>query len=256
MSVDPDLAETDQPYAYAGDDPVNESDPSGMCVDPLGDETIGGISDDSGGGYGYDFCWPLGQESVVGSPDTVMGYFEGHLQQVFPFSTGGCEMVQVSADCPLVFGAYTAPVQVIGETATSFEFMALQGHPDPAGSTVMFSVGEQDCEVYLEQQANAVGSSWLMTDTYPYLGKILWSFQAQNLSHQLGGDYMSPFQWAKPLIQAGNEVDSLSPVVTPAVHVARALWNSAPSLAKRAVTDVVEPPADAVRDVLTWVTGG
>jgi hypothetical protein len=32
MSVDPDLAETDQPYAYAGDDPVNESDPSGDWV--------------------------------------------------------------------------------------------------------------------------------------------------------------------------------------------------------------------------------
>ncbi len=31
MSVDPDLAQTDQPYAYAGDDPVNSSDPSGYC---------------------------------------------------------------------------------------------------------------------------------------------------------------------------------------------------------------------------------
>jgi len=31
MSVDPDLAETDQPYAYAGDDPVNGADPSGLA---------------------------------------------------------------------------------------------------------------------------------------------------------------------------------------------------------------------------------
>jgi hypothetical protein len=30
VSVDPELAETDQPYAYAGDDPVNGSDPSGL----------------------------------------------------------------------------------------------------------------------------------------------------------------------------------------------------------------------------------
>jgi len=29
MSVDPALAETNEPYAYADDDPVNESDPSG-----------------------------------------------------------------------------------------------------------------------------------------------------------------------------------------------------------------------------------
>ena len=34
MSVDPDLAETDQPYAYAGDDPVNETDPSGLFRHP------------------------------------------------------------------------------------------------------------------------------------------------------------------------------------------------------------------------------
>ena len=32
MSVDPDLAETGQPYAYAGDDPVNEVDPSGLVT--------------------------------------------------------------------------------------------------------------------------------------------------------------------------------------------------------------------------------
>jgi hypothetical protein len=34
MSVDPDLAETDQPYAYAGDDPVNETDPRGKTPWP------------------------------------------------------------------------------------------------------------------------------------------------------------------------------------------------------------------------------
>jgi RHS repeat-associated protein len=31
-SVDPDVAGTGQPYAYAGDDPVNEGDPSGLCA--------------------------------------------------------------------------------------------------------------------------------------------------------------------------------------------------------------------------------
>jgi hypothetical protein len=30
MSVDPELAETDQPYAYAGDDPLNTQDPAGL----------------------------------------------------------------------------------------------------------------------------------------------------------------------------------------------------------------------------------
>jgi hypothetical protein len=32
LSVDPDLAETDQPYSYAGDDPVNRTDPTGESV--------------------------------------------------------------------------------------------------------------------------------------------------------------------------------------------------------------------------------
>jgi Putative amidase domain len=41
MSVDPDLAETDQPYAYAGDDPVNEADLSGM----LGSSALQGVAD-------------------------------------------------------------------------------------------------------------------------------------------------------------------------------------------------------------------
>ncbi|HUC14766.1 MAG TPA: hypothetical protein VMS00_09975, partial [Acidimicrobiales bacterium] len=41
MSVDPDLAETGQPFAYAGDDPVNEGDPSGMLlVGPGGAGTV------------------------------------------------------------------------------------------------------------------------------------------------------------------------------------------------------------------------
>jgi hypothetical protein len=38
--VDPDLAETDQPYAYAGDDPVNAGDPSGMFTAPNPDDVL------------------------------------------------------------------------------------------------------------------------------------------------------------------------------------------------------------------------
>jgi hypothetical protein len=34
-SVDPDLAQTGQPYSYAGDDPVNEGDPSDALEIPL-----------------------------------------------------------------------------------------------------------------------------------------------------------------------------------------------------------------------------
>ena len=32
LSVDPDVAETQEPYGYAGDNPVNGGDPTGMCA--------------------------------------------------------------------------------------------------------------------------------------------------------------------------------------------------------------------------------
>jgi hypothetical protein len=35
MSVDPELSQTIQPYAYAADDPVNQSDPTGMHTNPI-----------------------------------------------------------------------------------------------------------------------------------------------------------------------------------------------------------------------------
>jgi hypothetical protein len=38
LSVDPLVDETGQPYAYTGDDPVNESDPSGLSGDVSADE--------------------------------------------------------------------------------------------------------------------------------------------------------------------------------------------------------------------------
>ncbi len=36
LSVDPDVAETGQPYAFTGDDPLNATDPLGLCWSPVG----------------------------------------------------------------------------------------------------------------------------------------------------------------------------------------------------------------------------
>jgi hypothetical protein len=38
ISVDPDVAETGQPYAFTGDDPLNETDPLGLSGDAKADE--------------------------------------------------------------------------------------------------------------------------------------------------------------------------------------------------------------------------
>ena len=75
MSVDPDLAVTDQPYAYAGDDPVNEADPSGW--------------------YSYSYYWDLGW---LGQPGNVFDFFLAH-PKMFPFSTGRCSTFYVNEKC-------------------------------------------------------------------------------------------------------------------------------------------------------------
>ena len=62
MSVDPDVSQTDRPYAYAGDDPVNESDPTGRST--LG--ICGELSIVLGGGYGFNGCAFLGQRGWFG----------------------------------------------------------------------------------------------------------------------------------------------------------------------------------------------
>jgi RHS repeat-associated protein len=43
LSVDPDVAETDQPYAFTGDDPLNATDPTGNIVQNCGDECPPGV---------------------------------------------------------------------------------------------------------------------------------------------------------------------------------------------------------------------
>jgi hypothetical protein len=36
LSIDPDVATTDQPYVFTNDDPLNAEDPTGLCVDAGG----------------------------------------------------------------------------------------------------------------------------------------------------------------------------------------------------------------------------
>jgi len=57
LSVDPDVAETDRPYIYASDDPVNESDPSGQA--PWSGLCIRFVNCPSGSSSGVGCWWPL-----------------------------------------------------------------------------------------------------------------------------------------------------------------------------------------------------
>ncbi|MGA8681342.1 MAG: RHS repeat-associated core domain-containing protein, partial [Acidimicrobiales bacterium] len=54
LSVDPDVDETDQAYAYTGGDPVSESDPSGDCVSLFGVVCLGGGAVTSTVSFGFN----------------------------------------------------------------------------------------------------------------------------------------------------------------------------------------------------------
>ena len=43
LSVDPDVAQTGQPFGYANEDPVNNADPLGLCVAGQNEGCVGGV---------------------------------------------------------------------------------------------------------------------------------------------------------------------------------------------------------------------
>lgn len=204
--MDPLVGVTGQAYAYTGDDPINGTDPTGL--------------------YSYTDTWKLGSSADTGTPEAIMSDFQANLQSVFPFSTGGCTAVVIHETCALEFGGKVNPVEVTQVTATSFQFTAEQGHIDPAGSTITFSICTMNGENYLQQYANASTAAPLVNLLFPSVAYRLWSYQAENLSNQVGGDYKSPFDDEKPFILGiGSALNHLTPVIDPIVNYTRDAWN-------------------------------
>jgi hypothetical protein len=69
LSIDPDVATTDQPYVFTNDDPLNAEDPLGL--------------------YKYTDRETIGNTKTVGSAKKVMSYFEENVTQIFPFPVDG-----------------------------------------------------------------------------------------------------------------------------------------------------------------------
>lgn len=187
LSVDPDLSETGEAYAYGGDDPVNQSDPNGL--------------------YSYHFCWTLGGR---GSPKHVFWYFAHHMHRVFPFKTGKCWRLYLHEHCdfhPSPGSDNHLHVKAMGTTWATLEvnnwcqlkiiWICVAG--DPPGSTIQFSVFDLPTsdfrglhtrfgwEDILEQKAHSPKASFVTNMFAPSLAELTWYQQAINLSTLMGG---------------------------------------------------------------------
>jgi len=173
-------------FTYAGNDPVNGSDPTGL--------------------YAYKYYWTLG---ALGSPTTVFNYMITHLNTVFPFSTGGCKVAQLGENCdfhPTPGSDDHLFVYKLGPTSFTLKVknwcqvgilgICLAG--DPPGSTIRFAIssdpaslfGLQTCsgqEDVLSQQANSPGAGPITNLFAPSQAALAWHQQAINLSTSLGG---------------------------------------------------------------------
>jgi RHS repeat-associated protein len=171
LSVDPDVQTTDQPYAFVNDDPLNATDPLGL--------------------YHYTYREVLGSVKSVGSPKSVMTFLKNNVASIFPFPiTGGKTIRNGEAltlhPAPSAFKG-VGKVSVGNVTSTSFTFtVTSNGYFDNKGSTITFSTGEQNGQVYLQQHANAPGETPLVTP----IAQDTWEEQAQNLSNTLHGSYI------------------------------------------------------------------
>lgn len=126
VNRDPAVASTGQPNSYGNDSPLNNVDPFGLAA--------------------YHYSFDLGP---MGSPEELAAYTRASCSSLFPIA--GCvdnfnvgEKMHLHQEA--AFGAYTQsfPVEIINETSTSFEFKALNGHPEGNGRTITFSFCEGD----------------------------------------------------------------------------------------------------------------
>jgi RHS repeat-associated protein len=168
-SRDPLFSQTDQAYAYAGGDPVNASDPTGL--------------------YDYRYNWDLGTESDVGSPGQVMALFEANFKRVFPFMISGCAGLSQGAQCTLHVAPSEWPVHGVGQVCinvnspTSFSFVVDQnGYFDPPGSYIRFTTYSVNGNVYLQQHGYAPNNHGLLNHVAPIAAWLTWQQQAENLA--------------------------------------------------------------------------
>ena len=93
-SVDPDVASTGQPYAYAGDDPVNGGDPSGKATVGFCGFLGGALAGPSGFGSGCLTRTVTGNSDQIGVVGTYGG---GGAQSISGFAQFGEEVTNATS---------------------------------------------------------------------------------------------------------------------------------------------------------------
>ena len=192
---------TSTAYTYAGDDPVNGGDPTGL--------------------YTYQYSWYIGQEdstSIFGPATAAFDYLANHVHQIFPFPTGNCGTFSRGEQCVFHPGAGVDHlyVKTLSSTSVTLKVQNWCQSPhvfgtcpvgDPPGSTITFTTTDwpdsllpssfsnspshcaassSDGEfLALTQTANAPGASPLSGLGAPEFAFFTWHQQARNLAKAL-----------------------------------------------------------------------
>ena len=126
------VQQTQQPYCFGDNDPVNVGDPSGTA-------SLSPASATS-----YDYSFDLGP---LGTPDQVAGFTRFECPVVFLPLRGCTSEFQLGERLNLhesfLWFTQSFPVRVIALSSTSWTFIALPGHPeDPVAPSPSVSVTE------------------------------------------------------------------------------------------------------------------
>jgi RHS repeat-associated protein len=169
LSVDPLAEETEQAFAYSGDDPVNDSDPSGLCHDKSG---IGGFLNSFVPGCPSDLASAAAADiiNVASSAGTCIAdrcedthegavdAGDGALDVIASWNPNADERVTVPAEYPCVQGAYQ-----IGEGLTygltfaaGWASLGLEGSE---ATQVAAQAGEDESAGAADQAAYGYGAS-------------------------------------------------------------------------------------------------
>jgi hypothetical protein len=172
---------------YAGDDPVNNSDPSG-------ETSQGGPPAPTPSATSYDYSFDLG---LIIDPTTVATFVHEDCANVFPISGCADNFVQgehMLLQETLLFGAYTQsfPVDVKTVASTYFSFVALPGHPEGQGRRITFSFSQAtSCadaylNVYTSKQGSAL-TQWFGVRTLDFwIARQTWAEFASNINKLYG----------------------------------------------------------------------